>query len=105
MPCAVLVYHSGPERRAIAMDTLDQPPSEQNQPEHTGMESGEGRIEINRGREMSAQEAAGENAGVHGAVEERKEKVPSPHLSQLVVLTNSGTLYGLAQRVVATESL
>uniref|UniRef100_A0A674P889 VPS50 EARP/GARPII complex subunit n=1 Tax=Takifugu rubripes TaxID=31033 RepID=A0A674P889_TAKRU len=45
------------------------------------------------------------NAGVHGAVEERKEKVPSPHLSQLVVLTNSGTLYGLAQRVVATESL
>lgn len=55
MPCAVLVYHSGPERRAIAMDTLDQPPSEQNQPEHTGMESGEGRIEINRGREMSAQ--------------------------------------------------
>uniref|UniRef100_A0A8C6Q596 VPS50 subunit of EARP/GARPII complex n=1 Tax=Nothobranchius furzeri TaxID=105023 RepID=A0A8C6Q596_NOTFU len=34
-----------------------------------------------------------------------KEKVPSPHLSQLVVLTNSGTLYGLAQRVVATESL
>lgn len=51
------------------------------------------------------QEAAGENAGVHGPVEERKEKVPSPHLSQLVVLTNSGTLYGLAQRVVATESL
>uniref|UniRef100_A0A667YP89 VPS50 subunit of EARP/GARPII complex n=1 Tax=Myripristis murdjan TaxID=586833 RepID=A0A667YP89_9TELE len=36
---------------------------------------------------------------------DRKEKVPSPHLSQLVVLTNSGTLYGLAQRVVATESL
>uniref|UniRef100_A0A8D0D9P1 VPS50 subunit of EARP/GARPII complex n=1 Tax=Sander lucioperca TaxID=283035 RepID=A0A8D0D9P1_SANLU len=36
---------------------------------------------------------------------DRKEKVPSPHLSQMVVLTNSGTLYGLAQRVVATESL
>uniref|UniRef100_A0AAY4EJ80 VPS50 EARP/GARPII complex subunit n=1 Tax=Denticeps clupeoides TaxID=299321 RepID=A0AAY4EJ80_9TELE len=35
----------------------------------------------------------------------RKEKVPIPHLSQLVVLTASGTLYGLAQRVVATESL
>lgn len=52
-----------------------------------------------------SQEAPGENAGVHGPVEERKEKVPSPHLSQLVVLTNSGTLYGLAQRVVATESL
>lgn len=51
------------------------------------------------------QEAAGENAGVHGPAEDRKEKVPSPHLSQMVVLTNSGTLYGLAQRVVATESL
>lgn len=51
------------------------------------------------------QEAVGENAGVHGPAEDRKEKVPSPHLSQLVVLTNSGTLYGLAQRVVATESL
>uniref|UniRef100_A0A671TM05 VPS50 subunit of EARP/GARPII complex n=1 Tax=Sparus aurata TaxID=8175 RepID=A0A671TM05_SPAAU len=50
-------------------------------------------------------EAAGENAGVHGPAEDRKEKVPSPHLSQMVVLTNSGTLYGLAQRVVATESL
>ncbi|KAG7245036.1 hypothetical protein INR49_023602, partial [Caranx melampygus] len=51
------------------------------------------------------QEATAENAGVHGPGEDRKEKVPSPHLSQLVVLTNSGTLYGLAQRVVATESL
>uniref|UniRef100_A0A3Q4BWP6 Uncharacterized protein n=1 Tax=Mola mola TaxID=94237 RepID=A0A3Q4BWP6_MOLML len=50
-------------------------------------------------------EATGENAGVHGPVEDRKEKVPSPHLSQLVVLTNRGTLYGLSQRVVATESL
>uniref|UniRef100_A0A3B4ZT08 VPS50 subunit of EARP/GARPII complex n=1 Tax=Stegastes partitus TaxID=144197 RepID=A0A3B4ZT08_9TELE len=49
--------------------------------------------------------AVGENAGVHGPAEDRKEKVPSPHLSQMVVLTNSGTLYGLAQRVVATESL
>uniref|UniRef100_A0A8C7GAW4 VPS50 subunit of EARP/GARPII complex n=1 Tax=Oncorhynchus kisutch TaxID=8019 RepID=A0A8C7GAW4_ONCKI len=40
-----------------------------------------------------------------GPGEDRKEKVPSPHLSQLVVLTASETLYGLAQRVVATESL
>uniref|UniRef100_A0A8C8C2P7 Syndetin n=1 Tax=Oncorhynchus tshawytscha TaxID=74940 RepID=A0A8C8C2P7_ONCTS len=39
------------------------------------------------------------------AKSDRKEKVPSPHLSQLVVLTASETLYGLAQRVVATESL
>uniref|UniRef100_A0A671RJE7 Syndetin-like n=1 Tax=Sinocyclocheilus anshuiensis TaxID=1608454 RepID=A0A671RJE7_9TELE len=46
-----------------------------------------------------------ENAGPHASPEERKEKVPSPHLSQLVVLTASDTLYGLAERVVATESL
>lgn len=50
-------------------------------------------------------EAAAESVAIHGPSEERKEKVPSPHLSQLVVLTNSDTLYGLAQRVVATESL
>ncbi|KAH0503626.1 Syndetin [Microtus ochrogaster] len=39
------------------------------------------------------------------AAEERKEKVPSPHLNQLVILTSGDTLYGLAERVVATESL
>uniref|UniRef100_A0A8C6U576 VPS50 EARP/GARPII complex subunit n=1 Tax=Neogobius melanostomus TaxID=47308 RepID=A0A8C6U576_9GOBI len=44
-------------------------------------------------------------AVVHGPPEERKEKVPSPHLSQLVNLSNSSALFGLAQRVVATESL
>uniref|UniRef100_A0A671T0E4 Syndetin-like n=1 Tax=Sinocyclocheilus anshuiensis TaxID=1608454 RepID=A0A671T0E4_9TELE len=41
----------------------------------------------------------------HASPEERKEKVPSPHLSQLVILMSSDTLYGLAERVVATESL
>uniref|UniRef100_A0A672KAR5 VPS50 subunit of EARP/GARPII complex n=1 Tax=Sinocyclocheilus grahami TaxID=75366 RepID=A0A672KAR5_SINGR len=41
----------------------------------------------------------------HASPEERKEKVPRPHLSQLVILTSSDTLYGLAERVVATESL
>uniref|UniRef100_A0A4W4H489 VPS50 EARP/GARPII complex subunit n=1 Tax=Electrophorus electricus TaxID=8005 RepID=A0A4W4H489_ELEEL len=51
------------------------------------------------------QESLIDNAGSHGPTEERKEKVPSPHLSQLVVLTSGGTLYGLAERVVATESL
>uniref|UniRef100_A0A674NV00 VPS50 EARP/GARPII complex subunit n=1 Tax=Takifugu rubripes TaxID=31033 RepID=A0A674NV00_TAKRU len=71
-----------------------------------GLISSRLRTTLNRIQESLIEvEAAGENAGVHGAVEERKEKVPSPHLSQLVVLTNSGTLYGLAQRVVATESL
>lgn len=39
------------------------------------------------------------------AAEERKEKVPSPHLNQLVILTSGDTLFGLAERVVATESL
>ncbi|KAG1946996.1 syndetin [Pimephales promelas] len=50
-------------------------------------------------------EAGGESTGPHVSPEERKEKVPSPHLSQLVILTASETLYGLAERVVATESL
>ncbi|XP_059412431.1 syndetin isoform X3 [Carassius carassius] len=50
-------------------------------------------------------EAGGENAGPHASPEDRREKVPSPHLSQLVDLTASDMLYGLAERVVATESL
>uniref|UniRef100_A0A667YP97 VPS50 subunit of EARP/GARPII complex n=1 Tax=Myripristis murdjan TaxID=586833 RepID=A0A667YP97_9TELE len=71
-----------------------------------GLISSRLRTTLNRIQEsLIDMEAAGENAGVHGPAEDRKEKVPSPHLSQLVVLTNSGTLYGLAQRVVATESL
>ena len=52
---------------------------------------------------VSVQEVVGESVGVSS--EDRKEKVPSPHLSQVVDLSNSRTLYGLAQRVVATESL
>ncbi|XP_065327103.1 syndetin isoform X1 [Pelmatolapia mariae] len=71
-----------------------------------GLISSRLRTTLNRIQEsLIDMEAIGENAGVHGPAEDRKEKVPSPHLSQLVVLTNSGTLYGLAQRVVATESL
>ncbi|XP_043545881.1 syndetin isoform X1 [Chiloscyllium plagiosum] len=50
-------------------------------------------------------EAPPETAGPLTATEERKEKVPSPHLSHLVVLNSAETLYGLAERVVATESL
>ncbi|XP_048466880.1 syndetin isoform X2 [Rhincodon typus] len=50
-------------------------------------------------------EAPPETAGPLPATEERKEKVPSPHLSHLVVLNSNETLYGLAERVVATESL
>ncbi|CAN9503877.1 unnamed protein product [Ophioblennius macclurei] len=71
-----------------------------------GLISSRLRTTLNRIQEsLIDMEAVGETAGVHGPTEDRKEKVPSPHLSQLVVLTNSGTLYGLAQRVVATESL
>ncbi|XP_062899909.1 syndetin isoform X2 [Mobula hypostoma] len=50
-------------------------------------------------------EAQPETSGSLTATEERKEKVPSPHLSHLVVLNSTETLYGLAERVVATESL
>ncbi|KAG2465127.1 VPS50 protein, partial [Polypterus senegalus] len=50
-------------------------------------------------------EAGSENTSVHIAPDERKEKVPSPHLSHMVDLAASGSLYGLAERVVATESL
>ncbi|XP_069769749.1 syndetin isoform X2 [Narcine bancroftii] len=50
-------------------------------------------------------EAPPETSGPLTATEERKEKIPSPHLSHLVVLNAAETLYGLAERVVATESL
>ncbi|KAI4890266.1 hypothetical protein NFI96_014040, partial [Prochilodus magdalenae] len=71
-----------------------------------GLISSRLRTTLNRIQEsLIDMEAGGESVGPHGTPEERKEKVPSPHLSQLVVLTASGTLYGLAERVVATESL
>ncbi|XP_072532203.1 syndetin isoform X2 [Salminus brasiliensis] len=71
-----------------------------------GLISSRLRTTLNRIQEsLIDMEAGGESIGPHGPPEERKEKVPSPHLSQLVVLTASGTLYGLAERVVATESL
>ncbi|XP_035688646.1 syndetin-like isoform X2 [Branchiostoma floridae] len=38
-------------------------------------------------------------------VEDRKDKVPFPHVSPVVDLTGTQNLYGLAERVVATESL
>ncbi|XP_065587332.1 syndetin isoform X2 [Cyrtonyx montezumae] len=50
-------------------------------------------------------EVSADPTGTLTAAEERKEKVPSPHLSHLVVLTSGNSLYGLAERVVATESL
>ncbi|KAM9776369.1 syndetin isoform 1-T1 [Syngnathus typhle] len=71
-----------------------------------GLISSRLRTTLNRIQEsLIDMEAGGENTALHASTEDRKEKVPSPHLSQMVVLTNSGTLYGLAQRVVATESL
>lgn len=56
-------------------------------------------------RVLSFQEVSADGAAPLTAAEERKEKVPSPHLSHLVVLASGDTLYGLAERVVATESL
>ncbi|XP_019745283.1 syndetin isoform X2 [Hippocampus comes] len=71
-----------------------------------GLISSRLRTTLNRIQEsLIDMEAGGEATSMHAPSEDRKEKVPSPHLSQMVVLTNSGTLYGLAQRVVATESL
>ncbi|XP_041931800.1 syndetin isoform X1 [Alosa sapidissima] len=71
-----------------------------------GLISSRLRTTLNRIQEsLIDMEPSGESMGPHGPPEERREKVPSPHLSQMVVLTSSGTLYGLAQRVVATESL
>ncbi|XP_054914896.1 syndetin isoform X2 [Poeciliopsis prolifica] len=71
-----------------------------------GLISSRLRTTLNRIQEsLIDMDPVGENAGVHAPPEDRKEKVPSPHLSQMVILTDSGTLYGLAQRVVATESL
>lgn len=51
------------------------------------------------------QELSADPTATLTAAEERKEKIPSPHLSHLVILTSGNTLYGLAERVVATESL
>ncbi|XP_048848922.1 syndetin isoform X2 [Brienomyrus brachyistius] len=71
-----------------------------------GLISSRLRTTLNRIQEsLIDMEAAMETGSSHGASEERKEKVPSPHLSQLVVLADGGSLYGLAERVVATESL
>ncbi|XP_033847411.1 syndetin [Periophthalmus magnuspinnatus] len=70
-----------------------------------GLISSRLRSTLNRIQESLIDMESAEGATVHGASEERKEKVPSPHLSQLVDLCNSSALFGLAQRVVATESL
>ncbi|KAM5157127.1 LOW QUALITY PROTEIN: syndetin [Mantella aurantiaca] len=71
-----------------------------------GLSSSRLRTTLNRIQESLIDlEVSGESSGTLAPSEERKEKVPSPHLSHLVVLTSSSTLYGLAQRVVATESL
>lgn len=70
-----------------------------------GLISSRLRSTLNRIQESLIDVETPEAAVVHGPSEERKEKVPSPHLSQLVDLSNSSALFGLAQRVVATESL
>ncbi|XP_030056373.1 syndetin isoform X2 [Microcaecilia unicolor] len=71
-----------------------------------GLSSSRLRTTLNRIQEsLIDMEVSTDASGTLTASEERKEKVPSPHLSHLVDLTTSETLFGLAQRVVATESL
>ncbi|XP_048694115.1 syndetin isoform X5 [Caretta caretta] len=71
-----------------------------------GLSSSRLRTTLNRIQESLIDlEVSTDTTGTLTAAEERKEKVPSPHLSHLVVLTSGNTLYGLAERVVATESL
>ncbi|XP_034616338.1 syndetin isoform X3 [Trachemys scripta elegans] len=71
-----------------------------------GLSSNRLRTTLNRIQESLIDlEVSTDTTGTLTAAEERKEKVPSPHLSHLVVLTSGNTLYGLAERVVATESL
>ncbi|XP_061053772.1 syndetin isoform X2 [Eubalaena glacialis] len=71
-----------------------------------GLSSSRLRTTLNRIQESLIDlEVSADPTATLTAAEERKEKVPSPHLSHLVVLTFGDTLYGLAERVVATESL
>uniref|UniRef100_A0A8C4MZ46 VPS50 subunit of EARP/GARPII complex n=1 Tax=Equus asinus TaxID=9793 RepID=A0A8C4MZ46_EQUAS len=71
-----------------------------------GLSSSRLRTTLNRIQESLIDlEVSADPTATLAAAEERKEKVPSPHLSHLVVLTSGDTLYGLAERVVATESL
>ncbi|XP_025921144.1 syndetin isoform X3 [Apteryx rowi] len=71
-----------------------------------GLSSSRLRTTLNRIQESLIDlEVSTDPTGTLTAAEERKEKVPSPHLSHLVVLTSGNSLYGLAERVVATESL
>ncbi|XP_073920837.1 syndetin isoform X2 [Castor canadensis] len=71
-----------------------------------GLSSSRLRTTLNRIQESLIDlEVSADSTATLTAAEERKEKIPSPHLSHLVVLTSGDTLYGLAERVVATESL
>ncbi|XP_062034874.1 syndetin [Lepus europaeus] len=71
-----------------------------------GLSSSRLRTTLNRIQESLIDlEVSADPTATLTAAEERREKVPSPHLSHLVVLTAGDTLYGLAERVVATESL
>ena len=48
---------------------------------------------------------AGAVTGVDVALDDQRDRIPHPHLSPSVHLHRADTLYGLAERVVATESL
>ena len=45
------------------------------------------------------------SSGVESALDDRRDHIPHPHISPAVNLQQPNTLYGLVERVVATESL
>jgi len=47
----------------------------------------------------------GASGGVDSALDDRRDRISHPHLSPSVNLQRPDTLYGLTERVVATESL
>uniref|UniRef100_UPI00359015C9 syndetin isoform X2 n=1 Tax=Myxine glutinosa TaxID=7769 RepID=UPI00359015C9 len=71
-----------------------------------GLISNRLRTTLNRIQEnLISQEPTGDSQGPAGLVDEKKEKLPCPHLSHLVDLNSSKGLYGTSERNVATESL
>ena len=58
---------------------------------------------------VSSSSAGGSGGSVTGATDttpdDRRDRIPYPHISPSVDLRRQDTLYGLVERVVATESL
>lgn len=54
---------------------------------------------------ISSSSSVSGGAGVDSALDDHRDHVPHPHISPAVSLQRPDTLYGLVERVVATESL